>query len=159
METVVNRSRFWLRFGVWFWMLTIIYGFFVATGGAYSIGIFAADGQLLSAGNWIGNFIGLFVPIGLNNFPIVLSAGITLLEGHPIAKLLGAGIGMLILIFCLIFMERFLRKLSLNPFAKIFVNLLILLLLTALIDFLTFKEWTSFMILLGYPPLPTNLIS
>lgn len=140
----MKNISFWLRFDVWFVMLTALYWLLVDVGLGFS---FCIDSCPFPSHNgyWITNLIGLFVPIGPNNIILILTysfAIFNLLSQFPVRVLLGIGYACLF-IFTLLRGERLLQSLHFSPIAKVLVNLGILLLLSATLDILTLNSWMA----------------
>lgn len=133
-----KRYPLWLRFHAWFFGLSAIYWTLALFGVAYMMGI-PLTGTVGHVGTFIGNFIGLFVPVGPTNFFFLfLPNGL---------------IALVLILAALFFGERTLRK---GPqettFHKIVLNLIILLMLTFITDMIMFGHWASFWVFMGNGP-------
>lgn len=131
MET--KKPPFWSS--LWFlWLvLTALYliGFFTfgISEGIYSL---VAQSNLADLGDVVTLVVGIFVPYGpFNIFSTV---------GQMISPFL---------ILLMINNNKMLSSLSQKPWSKLFVNLLILAIFTAVVDLLVWGEWRSVVILLG----------
>lgn len=113
------RGPWWLRFYIWFAAFTVIYAF-VASANLGPYGMANSDG----AGNMVGNLIGLFVPIGPNNYILFMI--------RPLGWLADA-----IILFTVWRANRYLESSRPHTGEKIFWNLILLFGLTVLTDLLT----------------------
>jgi hypothetical protein len=139
----MKNISFWLRFDVWFVMLTVLYWLLVGSGLGFS---FCIDSCPYSSnGYWAVNLIGLFVPIGPNNILLILaylSSIPKIFSVYPVRLLLGLGY-LFLFVFSLLRGEKLLQALHFSPVSKVLVNLGILLLLSATLDILTLNSWMA----------------
>jgi hypothetical protein len=139
----MKNISFWLRFDVWFVMLTVLYWLLVGLGLGFS---FCIDSCSYSSnGCWAVNLIGLFVPIGPNNILLILAYLISIpkiFSVYPVRLLLGLGY-LFLFVFSLLRGEKLLQALHFSPVSKVLVNLGILLLLSATLDILTLNSWMA----------------
>ena len=125
MQLIPDRNRL-TSLSFWWLSLTILYVglgllFNVPTSDSHGAGIIG----------YVIGFIGLFVPYGM--------ASIT----YPLSW-----ISIPFVIFAIISVERELRKSTLSPLTKILVNLIVLLVLTAVADgfrAMPFESWSIFL--------------
>lgn len=152
MATFTVRSQnkwlvFLLRLDVWLVAVTALYTYLVFFTDAVTK---IPGGQ--PRGTFLGDFIGLFVPIGPNNLLSFLYVGISSLTGSGAVALIGIvrfAIAILVALFALLFGEMTLRRfLAEKPVQKIQANLAILMTLTLVIDLLTVGKWMSMKMLL-----------
>lgn len=140
----MKNISFWLRFDVWFVMLTVLYWLLVGSGLGFSFCIDSCPFPPHN-GHWITNLIGLFVPIGPNNILLILAYLISIpkiLSVYPVRVLLGLGY-LFLFIFSLLRGEKLLQALHFSPVSKVLVNLGILVLLSATLDILTLNSWMA----------------
>ena len=145
-----GRNKWWqifLRLDVWLVALTALYTFLVL----YTDAVTRLPGGY-PKGTFLGNLVGLFVPIGPNNFLAFFYVGLAALSGSGTVEFVGIVRFMLAVVavlFVLLFGEFFLHQfLLIRPVQKIVINLVILMTLTLIIDLITFGKWMSMMILL-----------
>jgi hypothetical protein len=137
----------WLRFDLWLIVVTI----------AYSALVFGRIGFVfsLTSGGWgnpLADLLGLFVPVGPNNFFLLIAAVFqifgskagSLASGDALRAVIAVGI----VIFALFFGERFLRRYDLSPGHKSIANIAGLFVTTCAVDLLTTGNLTSILILL-----------
>lgn len=142
MQNIVEPDKnypFWLRFRTWFFGLTFFYFVLAQSGIAFLLGVptdSETGGIPGHMGTIVGNFIGLFVPIGPSNiFFIFFPGGL---------------VAIALILWALVSVERKLHRLPHEkPWGKILINLFILFFLTLVTDFLTFGRWASLDVLLG----------
>jgi hypothetical protein len=145
-----GRNKWWqifLRLDVWLVALTALYTFLVLyTDAVTSIPRGYPKGTVL------GDLVGLFVPIGPNNFLAFFYVGLAALSGSGAVAFVGVVrfmLAVLAVLFVLLFGEAVLHQfLLIRPVQKIVINLVILITLTLIIDLITFGKWMSMMILL-----------
>jgi len=140
---------FFLRLDVWLVAITALYAYLVL----YTEAITKIPEGRPRGTVW-GDIIGLFVPIGPNNFWAFFYVAVSALSGDGsntitpagIVRFLSAFVGVL---FVLLFGEYVLRQYaSRRPWQKIAANLVVLLTLTLLIDLFTVGKWMSMLIVL-----------
>lgn len=161
----MNRPPFWLKLEIWWIGLTAAYwaawylGYgFVADSCIDSCSSQAVAHGVMAWGSWWSNFLGLFVPLGPNNFP---------LPGFIVGGLLGyildafsltiTSFGAIVAVGTVLFLimlaivhglEVLIRRFARRPVVKIAVNLTVLLTLTLVFDLVMFQNWKSLEILL-----------
>ncbi|HEY4981292.1 MAG TPA: hypothetical protein VII24_04970 [Pseudolabrys sp.] len=145
-----GRNKWWqifLRLDVWLVALTAVYSFLVLQTDAVT----KIPGGY-PRGTFLGDLVGLFVPIGPNNFLAFFYVGLAALSGSGAVAFVGVVRFMLAFVaalFVLLFGEFVLRQfLLIRPVQKIVINLVILMTLTLIVDLITFGKWMSMMILL-----------
>jgi hypothetical protein len=145
-----GRNKLWqifLRLDVWFVTLTALYTFLVL----YTDAVTRIPGGY-PKGTFLGNLVGLFVPIGPNNFLAFFYVGLGALSGTGAVAFIGVVqfiLAFVAALFVLLFGEIILHQFHLlKPVRKIAINLVILMTLTLIVDVLTFGKWMSIMILL-----------
>ena len=145
-----GRNKWWqifLRLDLWFVALTALYTFLVL----HTDAVTSIQGGY-PRGTFLSDLVGLFVPIGPNNFLAFVYVGLAALSGSDAVAFVGVVRFMLAFVaalFVLLFGEFVLHEfLLLRPAQKIVINLLILMTLTLIIDLITFGKWMSMMILL-----------
>ena len=139
--------RFFLRLDVWLVALTALYAFLVL----FTDAVTSIPGGY-PKGTFLGNLVGLFVPIGPNNILAFFYVGLAALSGSDAVTFVGVVrfiLAFVAALFVLLFGESILHQfLRLRPVIKIVINLMILMTLTLLIDLITFGKWMSMMIVL-----------
>jgi hypothetical protein len=143
-----NKWRqIFLRLDVWLVALTALYAFLVL----YTDAVTRIPGGY-PKGTFLGNLVGLFVPIGPNNFLAFFYIGLSTLFGGGAIAFVGtlrfilAFVAALLVLF---FGEFILQQFFLiRPIQKMVINLVILMTLTLIVDLITFGKWMSMMILL-----------
>ena len=145
-----GRNKWWqifLRLDVWLVALTALYTFLVLYTDAVTR---IPEGY--PKGTFLGNLVGLFVPIGPNNFLAFFYVGLSALFGGGAIAFVGTLrfiLAFVAALFVLIFGEFILHRFFLiRPIQKIVINLVILMTLTLIVDLITFGKWMSMMILL-----------
>jgi len=145
-----GRNKWWqifLRLDVWLVALTALYTLLVL----YTDVVTRMPGGY-PKGTLLGNLVGLFVPIGPNNFLAFFYVGLSALFGGDAVALVGTLrfiLAFVAALFVLIFGEFILHQFFLRrPIQKIVINLVILMALTLIVDLITFGKWMSMMILL-----------
>jgi hypothetical protein len=139
--------QIFIRLDVWLFAITALYSFLVLYTDAVT-GIPGGNPK----GTFLGNMVGLFVPIGPNNILAFIYVGLATLSGSGAVAFVGIVRFILALVaalFILFFGESILHYFfSTRPVLKIAVNLVILMTLTLIIDLLTLGKWMSMMIVL-----------
>ncbi len=150
MNFIGDRSKwrqFFLRLDVWFIAFTALYTFLVL----FTDAVTNIPGGY-PKGTFLGNLVGLFVPIGPNNILAFFYVGLAALSGSDAVTFVGVvrfTIAFVAALFVLLFGEFILHQfLRSRPVMKIVVNLMILMTLTLLIDLITFGKWMSMKIVL-----------
>lgn len=145
-----GRNQWWqilLRLDLWFVALTALYSFLVL----YTDAVTRMPGGV-PKGTLLGNMIGLFVPIGPNNFLAFFYVGLSLLSGSgtvTLAAVVRFVLAFIAALFVLLFGEFLLRQVvPIRPVQKIIANLALLMALTLIVDLVTFGKWMSLMIVL-----------
>lgn len=123
------RGPFWLRFHVWYWTLTVLYWFVALANDDTSHRLFWVPSNE-GGGTMLGNFVGLFVPIGPNNAIFFYL--------HP-----GGWAAFVLVAFVLWRGNRFLQRFNPKTWEKVYYNLFTLLALTFITDYLTLFSWAS----------------
>jgi hypothetical protein len=132
----MNKQPFWLTLGAWFMGLTGVYWILCSLGLGADFG-----GGGTSTGLWITNLIGLFVPVGPGNSIVIFSF---LFRPDTTVAIYMCGFSYLLLFLCtLTYGEKWLQSLNFSPIVKIILNLGILLLLSAVLDFAMFNSWAA----------------
>lgn len=126
---LVSKPPFWSKFWVNWLVVTLSY-----------LGIFLMTEALKERGNYgviFGSFLGLFVPIGFFTAAFEIVGNLTF----------RAVFALIIFVLTLIYTDKILYKFNFSPALKIFLNFIILLLLTLIIDVIIWGRWESWKIL------------
>ena len=145
----MSKREFWLRLDVWYVVLTVLYSALVIAGLGFKIDCLdVCTHPPRPNGVWWVDVIGLFVPIGPNNFILLLFPAIAVLKALGPLKLLAVGI--LVVPFALChFIEERMRKHQLGMVTKIIANLAILFGLTFIADTAILAPGKSIQILIN----------
>jgi hypothetical protein len=145
-----SRNKWWqflLRLDVWLVALTALYCFLVL----YTDAVTKIPGGY-PKGTFLGDLVGLFVPIGPNNILAFVYVGLAALSGSGAIAFLGVVqfiLAVVAALFVLLFGEFILHQfLLVRPVQKIVINLVVLMTLTLIIDLITFGKWMSMKMLL-----------
>ncbi len=156
----MKESSLWLRLGVWWLALTLIYWALALMGFGWTLDCLQACTAVVAQDSaWWVNLLGMVVPLGPNNMsyatlfllkPIVLAfptlSGVVTSAYGLIT--IAAGLTLALGIWGTRIIERALWRLSLHPALKVACNLAILLVLTLLADLALFGgHWVSLEIL------------
>ena len=150
----------WLRLGVWWLVLTLIYWALALMGFGWTLDCLEACTAVVAPNSaWWVNLLGMFVPLGPNNMsysslfllkPIILAFPMlsgTVSSAYGLITI-AAGLALALGICGTRTIERVLWRLSLHPVLKVAANLAILLVLTLVADLALFGgHWVSLEIL------------
>ncbi len=153
------NSKRYTSFAFWYLALTCVYWVAVLLGFGWSPS-HLIDGPTGTgaSGNVFVNFLGLFVPLGPHTIEwflfVPFLALLDVFHRTDIGELMRVCFSVVagVIAFGALFVGDsvlYRRAQSASPFVRIACNLLVLLVLTALVDFATMGQWQSLYILLG----------
>jgi hypothetical protein len=143
MDIETKKPAVWNS--LWFLWLTTTIIYLV---GFYVFGLGKTYFSISDLGDAVTSIIGLFVPYGMFNTVAIIQLGLGFMSPLSVTLFGLRLILPLVLILLMAFNNKIFSSFNNRPLSKFFLNLLTLLIFTALVDLVTWHDWRSMLILL-----------